>query len=84
MIKVLEILTSIVFNLSFPNRTLLSCFFFFLLKLIYIFLVPAVIAQVFIPTAELVIPTGTQTNEANVEIETQLVTAETKISKFLT
>ena len=38
------------------------------------------ISQIFIPTAELVIPTGTQTNEANAEIETQPVTVETKIS----
>ena len=44
-------------------------------------MIPAVIAQSFIPTAELVIPTGTQTNEANAEIETQPVTVETKISK---
>ena len=38
----------------------------------------------FNPTAELVIPTGTQTNEANAEIETQPITIETKKSKFLT
>ena len=38
----------------------------------------------FNPTAELVIPTGTQTNEANAEIEMQPITMETKISKFLT
>ena len=44
-------------------------------------MIPAVIAHSFIPTAELVIPTGTQTNEANAEIETQPVTVETKISK---
>ena len=29
------------------------------------FLIPAVIAQIFIPTAELVIPTGIAINEAN-------------------
>ena len=32
------------------------------------------IAQMFIPTAKLVIPTGTQTNVANTAIETQLGT----------
>ena len=32
------------------------------------------IAQIFIPTAELVMPKGTQTNESNAEIETQPVT----------
>ena len=35
------------------------------------FLILAVIAQSFNPTAELLIPTGTQTNEANAEIKTQ-------------
>ena len=34
-----------------------------------------------IPTAELVIPTGTQTNSEN---ETQTVTVEDRISKFST
>ena len=48
------------------------------------FLVPAVIAQIFIPTVELVIPTGAQTNEVNAEIEPQPVTVETKISKCYT
>ena len=35
------------------------------------FLILAVIAQIFIPIAELTIPVGTQANEANAEIETQ-------------
>ena len=34
-----------------------------------------------LPTAEFVIPTRTETNEANAEIQTQLVTGETKISE---
>ena len=34
------------------------------------------IAQIFIPTAELAIPTGIATNKANAEIETQPVTAK--------
>ena len=38
----------------------------------------------FIPTAELVIPTGTQTNEANAEIETQPVFVETRLNKCST
>ena len=33
------------------------------------FLIPAVIPQTFIPTAELLIPTGTGTHEVNTEIE---------------
>ena len=45
------------------------------------FLIPSIIAQIFIPTAELVTPTGIATNEANAEIETQPVIVETKTSK---
>ena len=44
------------------------------------FLVPAALAQIFIPIAELVIPTGIATNEENVETETRPVTVETKIN----
>ena len=40
--------------------------FFFLLIDLY-FSIPAVIAQIFNPTAELLIPTGTTTNEVNTE-----------------
>ena len=40
------------------------------------------IAQIFIPTTELKIPTGTQTNGASAEIETQPVTLETTISNY--
>ena len=61
---------SIVLNLTFSNNNILSCFFFFFIIDLY-FLIPAVTAQMFIPTAELVIPTRTQTNETNAEIETQ-------------
>ena len=39
------------------------------------------IAQIFIPTAELIIPTGIATYEANAEIEPQQVTVKAKISK---
>ena len=42
------------------------------------------IAQMFISTAELVIPTETQTNKANAETETQPATVEDRISKFAT
>ena len=43
------------------------------------FLIPAVRVQIFNITAELAIPTGTPTNEADAEIETQPLTAEMKI-----
>ena len=81
-IKVLEIRTSIEFNVSFHNNTISSCFFFFLFIIDLYFLILAMIAQIFIPTAVLVIPTGTQNIEANIEIETQPVTVETKIWNF--
>ena len=77
-IKVLEIRTSMVFSLSFPNSTTLSYYFFFFYTIDLFFLIPAVIKQIFIPTA------GTQTSEANLETETEPVTVETRINKCLT
>ena len=56
--------------------------FFFVIDLY--FLISAVIAQMFNPTAQLAILTRTQTNEANAEIETQRVIVETKIRKCST
>ena len=50
----------------------------FFLRIDLYFLIPAVIAQIFNPTAEL---PGTPTNEANAEIETQSLTTETKTTK---
>ena len=42
------------------------------------------IAQIFNPTAELLMPRKRQTNDANAEIETQPATVEAKISKYST
>ena len=39
------------------------------------------IAQIFIPSAELTIPLKTPTNEGNAEIKTQPIIAETKVFK---
>ena len=47
------------------------------------FLVPAKTAKIFIPTAKLVIPTGTQINEAILEIRTQAVIFQAEISNCL-
>ena len=47
-----NIYSLIVFSLSFPNNTILLCFFFFLFIIDLYFLIPAVTAQMFIPTAE--------------------------------
>ena len=63
----LEIRTSIGLQLSFPNNTILSCLFFFFFIIDLYFLISAVIAQIFIPTIELVIPKRTQTNEPNAQ-----------------
>ena len=57
-IKVLEIKTSLLFNLHFANNTILPCFFLFFLVIDLYFLMPPAIAQIFNPIAELVIPTG--------------------------
>ena len=56
----------------------------FLFIIEFYFLIPAVIAQIFIPTAELEIMTVTQANEVNAENETQPVTFKARISKFAT
>ena len=53
-------------------------FFFFVMIDLY-FLIPVVIAQNFNPTAELVMATGTATNEANAKTEIEPLTAEVKI-----
>ena len=45
------------------------------------FFIPFVIAQIFNPTAELVIYAGTTTNEANAKIKIQPLTEEMEIRK---
>ena len=56
-IKDLGIKTSIVSDFVFARNTVLSYVFFFLLKIDLSLLIPAVIAQIVTPTAELAIPT---------------------------
>ena len=58
-----------------------ASFSFFLIIDLY-FLIPAVITQIFNPTAELVIPTRITTKEAKAEMKIHAVTVETKISKY--
>ena len=81
LIKAQEIKTSILFNLVFANNTILSCFFFFFLIINSYFLIPVVIAQIFILTAVLVIPKGIPAKKAKAEVETHQVTAKAKVSK---
>ena len=63
-----------LFNLDLAKNTILS-FFFFLIFDLYL-LIPAAIAQIFNPIAELVISIGTPSKEAKAEIEIHTVTAE--------
>ena len=79
MIKALEIKTSMLFNLDFANNIILLCFFFLIIDLY--FLIPAAIAHIFNPIAELVIPLGVPIREAKAEIEIHLVNVEAKIRK---
>ena len=51
VIKALEIKNSMVFNLVFASSSILSCLFLF--SLILLFLIPAVIAQIFIVAVEM-------------------------------
>ena len=69
-------------NLDFANNRILSCFFFFFLIIDLYFLIPAVIAQIFNPIAELVIPIGIPTTEAKAEMKTHPVIVEITISKW--
>ena len=67
-----------VFDLVFANNTISSCLFLFFLIIDLHFLVPAVIAQIFNPTAN----TGIPTKEAKAEIETHSVTVDATIRRF--
>ena len=52
-----------LFHLDFANNTILSCFFFVFLTVDLYFSIPAVIAQIVNPIAELVIPIGIPSKE---------------------
>ena len=69
-----------LFNLDFVNITILLCFFFFLI-IDLCFLIPAAIAQIFNPIAELVILIGITIKEKKGKIEMHPVIVEVKIRK---
>ena len=71
-----------LFDLYFANNTILSCVFFYFLITDLYSLIPALIAQIFNPIAEIVIPIGIPTKEAKAEIETYPVIVEITISKW--
>ena len=62
----------------FANNTILPYFFLFFLMIDLYFSINTVIAQIFNPIAELLISTGTVTNEAEAEIQTHSLTTETE------
>ena len=63
----LEINSTMLFNLDFANNAILSCFFFLIIDIYFI--IPAAIAQTFNPIAEFVIPIGIPSKEAKAKIE---------------
>ena len=80
-IRDLEIKTSMLFYLDFADNTILSCFFFFfVITDLYLF-IPAVIEQIFNPTAEFVIPIGIPIKEAKAEMKTHPIIVDAKIRK---
>ena len=54
-------------NLEFANNNIFWFFFFFLIKDLH-FIIPAVIAQIFNPIGEFVLPIGTPSKEGKAEI----------------
>ena len=70
-----------LFNLNFADNTILSCFFFFFYIIDLYFLILAVIAQIFTPIVELVIPIGIPTKEEKKVMKTHTVFVEAKIRK---
>ena len=70
-----------LFHLDFANNTILLWFFFFFLIIDLHFLIPSVIARIYNPIAELIIPIRIPTKEAKVEMVTHLVIVEAKKRK---
>ena len=73
--KPLEINTSLLIDIDFATSTNLSCLFFFLFIDLYS-LISAVIAQIFNPIAELVIPIVIPSKITKTEIEIHQYNAE--------
>ena len=69
----------LLFILYFVDNTIFSCFVFFFLIIDIYLLIPAAIAQIFNPAAELVIPTGIPSKETKTAIQTHPVIVEAKI-----
>ena len=72
-----------LFNLDFDDNSSYHVSFSFFLIIDLYFLIPAAIAQIFHPIAELVIPIGLSSKEAKAEIQIHPVIAEAKTRKYL-
>ena len=83
-IKALEIRTSIVFNLSFPNNTILSCFLLIFPYNWLILFSSCSDCTNFYSYCRTRNTNRNKTNEPNAETETQPVTIEARINKFST
>ena len=68
-----------IYNLFFASDTILSCFVFLIIDLCY--LITAIVGQIFIWTARASNTYRNTSKEANWELETHPVTAESKIFK---
>ena len=75
--KASETRTSKVRNLTFARNFISWCFLVFVITDLYI-LIPAVIADIYNPTTQLLIPTGVPTIEGKAEMERHPVTSEMK------
>ena len=67
-VEALEINTSMLLNLFFAKNIILTFFFYFLIVALCV-LIPAVMAQIVNPIAELPIDIGIPSKEAKAEIE---------------
>ena len=77
--KVLEIKPFVRSKLVFANNAISSSFFFFFLIIDFYFSIFALIAQIFNPIVELIIPSEISTKEVKAEMEIYTVIAKTKL-----
>ena len=82
-LKTLVIKSSILCNLFFASNTFDHSFLFLILIIYLYVLIPATVARLLNPIAELVVPVGIPSKETKAEIETHSVIAETNIRKCL-
>ena len=70
------------FKLVFADNAISSWFFFFFLIIGFYFLILPIIAKIFNPILELIMPLEISTKEAKAEMEIDTINAKTKVRKF--